>query len=386
MIEIDELNFDDIRPYRDDEVPAVIERVLKNEHFYKVVELAYPKMPLEKVQQMMRNCKTVYDFQKNISAKAVWEVLKKTSDELTWGGFENISKVKAHLFISNHRDIILDSAILNICLIKEGVRSTETAIGSNLLSSHLATDLSKLNKNFVVNRNLAKKDLFLSSFKLSAYIHRAIKENKSSVWLAQKEGRTKDGLDLTQPGLLKMLTISSDSAYADCFQTLNILPMAISYEFDPCDYLKAIEIKSLRENQSYEKKPGEDLQSMLTGVMGFKGRIHMQIGASFNDEIEQLRTEQNKNEKIKILSRILDHKIHNNYRLWPGNYVAHHLLYGNGTYNAKYNAEERIKFEQYIEQQLNKIPNSDAVHREILLGIYANPVLSFEQYLNKVLD
>jgi len=386
MIEIDNLNFDDIRPYRDDEVPAVIERVLKNEHFYKVVELAYPQMPLEKVQLMMRSCKTVYDFQCNISAKAVWEVLKKTSAELTWGGFENISKDKAHLFISNHRDIILDSAILNVCLIKEGVPSTETAIGSNLLSSDLATDLSKLNKNFVVNRNLAKKDLFLSSYKLSAYIHRAIKENKSSVWLAQKEGRTKDGLDLTQPGLLKMLTISSDSAYADCFQSLNILPMAISYEYDPCDYLKAIEIKTLRENRIYEKKPGEDLQSMLTGVMGFKGRIHMQIGASFNDEIEQLRTEQNKNEKIKILTRILDDKIHNNYRLWPGNYIAHHLLYGNGAYSEKYSPEEQIKFEQYIDQQLNKIPSYDALHREILLGIYANPVLSFEQYLKKQLD
>jgi hypothetical protein len=383
MIEIGELNFDDIRPYQDDEVPAVIERVLKNEHFYKVVELAYPGMTVDTIQQMMRSCKTVYDFQKNISAKAVWEVLKKTSDELSYGGFENISREHAHLFISNHRDIILDSAILNICLIKEDVPSTETAIGSNLLSSELATDLSKLNKNFVVNRNLAKKDLFLSSYKLSAYIHRAIKDNKNSVWLAQKEGRTKDGLDLTQPGLLKMLTISNESSYADCFQSLNILPMAISYEYDPCDYLKTNEIKILRENQIYEKKPGEDLQSMYTGVIGFKGRIHMQIGAPFNEEIELIRTEQNKNEKIKILTRILDHKIHNNYKLWPGNYIAHHLLYGNGTYSTKYTSEDKTKFELYIEKQLSKIPNCDAVHREILLGIYANPVLSFEQYLSK---
>jgi hypothetical protein len=381
-----DMNFDDIRPYNDDEVIGVIGRVLNNEHFYKVVSLVYPEMSRKDVQDMMLACKSVYDFQKDISAKAVWEVLKKTSESLTYEGFEHIVKDDAHLFISNHRDIILDSAILNICLIKEGIRSTETAIGSNLLSSELATDLSKLNKNFIVKRNVPKKELYDNSLKLSTYIHDAIKSRKSSVWLAQREGRTKDGLDLTQPGLLKMLTISTEGAYADCFQSLNILPMAISYEFNPCDYLKTIEIKSLRENQSYEKKAGEDLQSMLTGVMGFKGRIHLQIGAPFQEEINQMRTEQNKNEKIKILAKIIDDKIHNNYRLWPGNYVAYNLLYNNNSHIDKYTAEEKVIFEKYIETQLAKIPNADAGHREILLSMYANPVLSFEQYLDRQID
>lgn len=376
-----DFDFSDIRPYRDEEVPGVIERILQNRNFEKLISLVYPETPVEQVFRMMRSCETIFDFQKNISRTAVKAVLKQSCDELTWSGFEHISRSKGHLFISNHRDIILDSAILNICLIDEQINSTETAIGSNLLTSSLARDLSKLNRNFIVKRNIPQKELYYNSKKLSSYIHQTIKERHTSVWLAQKEGRTKDGLDLTQPGLLKMLTISCEDAYADCFSSLNMLPMSISYEFDPCDFLKAKEIKHLRKNNAYEKSKNEDLQSMMTGALGYKGRIHLQIGASFNDEIETLRGEQNKNEKIRMLANIVDQKIHNYYRLWPSNYVAHDLLFESDQMTRHYSKEDRERFESYLSEQLKRIEGADSDDRDIMLHMYANPVLSFEKYL-----
>lgn len=374
-------DYSDIRPYRDEEVPAVIERVLQNKSFVKLVKFVYPETPVEQVFRMMRSCKSIYDFQKNISRTAVKAVLKRSADAFTFSGFEHISKEKGHLFISNHRDIVLDSAILNITLIDELLESTETAIGSNLLTSQLARDLSKLNKNFVVKRNIPTKELYHSSLKLSHYIHHTITEKRSPVWLAQKEGRTKDGLDLTQPGVLKMLTIGYDGAYADCFQSLNILPMSISYEYDPCDFLKANEIHQLRVHNKYEKSKNEDLQSMMTGALGYKGRIHLQIGASIHEEIEQLRDEKNKNEKIHMLARIIDKRIHHGYKLWPSNYVAHDLMYLGGQMEKHYTPKDRERFEDYLEGQMAKIENAQPVHRDIILQMYANPVLNFERYI-----
>jgi hypothetical protein len=379
MIDYTAFDFNDIRPFRDHEVPEVIERVLKNRNFEQLIAFVYPDTPKEQVFRMMRSCRTIFDFQKNISRTAVKTVVHRSSDQLTWSGFENISRDKGHLFISNHRDIILDSAILNICLIDEQIPTTETAIGSNLLGSELAADLSKLNKNFIVKRNVPQKELYSSSLKLSAYIHHAIKERQSSVWLAQREGRTKDGLDLTQPGLLKMLTIGYEGAYADCFESLRILPMCISYEFDPCDFLKVKELKRMRQNETYTKGKHEDLQSMMTGALGRKGRIHLQIAPHFDDEIETLRGEQNKNEKIRILAQIIDRKIHSNYKLWPGNYVAHDLLYPDRRIPNKYTAAEKEKFEKYISGQLDQIENADETDKDILLHMYANPVISFER-------
>lgn len=377
-------DFNDIRPFRDEEVPEVIERVLKNKNFGQLIEFVYPDTSPEQVYRMMRTCQTVFDFQRNISRTAVKAVLKGSSDSLTWSGFEHISRDKGHLFISNHRDIVLDSAILNICLIDESIPTTETAIGSNLLNSSLAADLSKLNRNFIVKRNVPQKEMYTNSLKLSAYIHQAIKNRDTSVWLAQKEGRTKDGLDLTQPGLLKMLTIGFDGSYAECFKSLNILPMSISYEYDPCDYLKTNEIKQLRKNNSYQKSKHEDLQSMMTGALGYKGRIHLQIAPSFNEEIEALKDEQNKNEKIRILAKMIDQKIHNHYRLWPSNYIAYDLLNGQNQMVDKYSTQERERFESYLQKQLSKIKDSDELDREIMLQMYSNPVLSFEQYVKQM--
>lgn len=368
-----DLDFSDIRPFHDDEVPAAIERVLQNKSFEKLVEFVYPETPREQIYRMMRACRNVFDFQKNISRTAVKAVLKRSSEGLSYSGFENIDPNSGHLFISNHRDIILDSAILNISLIDEGIPSTETAIGSNLLSFALAEDLSKLNKNFIVKRNVPQKEMYNNSHKLSAYIHSRIAEN-TSVWLAQREGRSKDGIDRTQPGLLKMLTIGFEGAYADCFHSLRLLPMTISYEFDPCDFLKARELKTVRNEGSYTKGKNEDLQSMITGVLGRKGRIHLQVGAAFDDAIETLREERNKNEKIRMLAEIIDSQINRGYKLWPNNYVAHDMLHASDTNRDYYTSEDRERFEAYIQHQLSQLEQPDDTDREILLGIYANAV------------
>ncbi len=376
-------DFDDIRPYRDDEVSEVVERVLSNRQFDKLISFIYPDTPKEQVYRMMRQCRNIYDFQKNISRTAVKAVLSRSADELTWAGFDYLSRDKGHLFISNHRDIVLDSAILNICLIDEGINTTKTAIGSNLLTTELATDLSKLNRNFIVKRNVPKKELYHNSLNLSRYIHHTIQDEQVSVWLAQREGRSKDGLDLTQPGLLKMLSISCESTYYACFRSLNMLPMAISYEYDPCDFLKVREIKYLRTNTSYQKSKHEDLQSMITGVLNYKGRIHLEIGKVLTDELTVVRNERNKNEKIRLLANIIDQKIHKLYRLWPTNYVAHDMLYSGSRMQAHYNDEDYAKFEAYIQVQLSRIDNADETDKDILLNMYANPVLSFEQYLER---
>lgn len=378
-----DFDFDDIRPYRDDEVPAVVERVLSNRKFDKLISFVYPDTSKGQVFRMMRNCRTIFDFQKNISRTAVKAVLSRSADELTWSGFENISRDKGHLFISNHRDIVLDSAILNICLIDEKINTTKTAIGSNLLTTSLAEDLSKLNRNFIVKRNVPQKELYQNSLKLSKYIHHTIQQEKTSVWLAQKEGRTKDGLDLTQPGLLKMLTISFDGTYTECFRSLNMLPMAISYEFDPCDFLKVREIKHLRINNSYQKSKHEDLQSMITGALGYKGRIHLQIGQTISGDLSTVRNEKNKNEKIRLLADLIDQRIHQLYRLWPTNYVAHDMLYSGNTMQNHYTNDDYTRFEKYVQKQLGHLEGADDTDREILLHMYANPVLSFEQYLKQ---
>jgi hypothetical protein len=367
-------DFDHIRPFRDTEVPGAIEEVLRNKSFEKLVQFIYPDTDKAQVYRMMRTCETIYDFQRNISRTAVKAVLKRSADKLTYSGFEHISQDVGHLFISNHRDIILDSAILNICLIDESISSTETAIGSNLLSSSLAYNLSRLNRNFIVQRNVPQKEMYQNSLTLSGYIHDTIDRRKTSIWLAQREGRTKDGIDKTATGLLKMLTIGYEGAYADCFHSLNLLPMSISYEYDPCDFLKTRELKQIKLHGSYQKEKNEDLQSMMTGALGYKGRIHLQVGAPFDDQIEFLRSERNKNEKIRMLAEIVDECIYMNYRLWPSNYVASDVLNDSRQWVDYYTSEDEARFKEYLDGQLAKIPHADETDRRIMLGIYANPV------------
>ena len=365
--------FEDIRPYRDPEVPEVIHRVVKDEAFRNLMKFVYPDRDTDEVLREVAKSKTIRDFQIGVAYPAMRKIINQTIDELTVSGLENLKKEKSYLFISNHRDIILDSAIMNILLHEAGLETFETAIGSNLLEEEIVRDLTKLNKNFTVKRNTGAREFYENSMRLSAYIHKNITEGASSVWIAQREGRTKNGIDKTQPGLLKMLSINCKKSLSECFEELNLTPVAISYEYDPCDVLKIPELKALAKEEKYEKKPGEDYQSILTGITGHKGRVHLNIGETLSDELSILKSISAPNDKLKKLGELIDEKILAQYRLWPTNYIALDILEGNSGKSPHYTKKDRQKFEKRMERSLSESNLVDEEAKYLLLQMYANP-------------
>jgi Acyltransferase len=315
----EQFNFDEIRPYRDHEVKEVMGRLLKNPTFLQLLKYIYPQAPSENYQSLLGDVNSVDDFQRKISHPAMRLIVDKTTTALTFSGIENLNPKKAYTFVSNHRDIILDSALLSVILIENGFSTNETAIGDNLLKDDVVKDLTKLNKNFEVKRNTSKKDFFINSLRMSAYIIDSIVNRHVSIWIAQREGRTKDGIDKTQPGLIKMLGLNGKDHFEACYKSLNISPMAISYEFDPCDVMKINEQKLTARNEKYTKADNEDYNSIIAGITGNKGRIHLAVGQPINSEIDVLGEFQNVNDKIKMLCDIIDKSVYKNYKLWPTN-------------------------------------------------------------------
>ncbi|MCH2215077.1 MAG: 1-acyl-sn-glycerol-3-phosphate acyltransferase [Flavobacteriales bacterium] len=370
-------NFEDIRPYRDEEVPEVVKRILQDKSFANLLRYIYPKECLETIKEEVRTVETIEDFQRKVAYPAMRKLVNATTDSVTISGIENIHSGSAHLFISNHRDIILDSALLNILLYENGLGTFETAIGSNLLTEELVRDLTKLNKNFTVKRNTGAREFYENSLQLSKYIHHTITERGSSVWIAQKEGRTKDGMDKTQPGLLKMLSINSDKPLDNWFRELKITPVAISYEYDPCDVLKIPELKALSNDLKYEKNQGEDYVSILTGLTGYKGRIHLSIGESLDAELSVLKDFSSPNDKLKMLGEIIDEKIYSQYKLWPSNHIAFDELNAH-LHRSEYSAEERSKFFDRMHHQLEKQNWTDDQSKFFLLNMYGNPVKNYK--------
>jgi hypothetical protein len=368
--------FEDIRPYRDEEVPEVISRILRDKSFTNLLRYVYPDEPLEPIKERVASVKTIADFQARVAYPAMRKLVNETTDSISVSGLENIKSEGAHLFISNHRDIILDSAILNIMLYEAGLGTFETAIGSNLLEEELVRDLTKMNKNFTVKRNTTAREFYENSVNLSNYIHHSICERDTNVWIAQREGRTKDGIDKTQPGLLKMLSINCEKPLSQCFRELNITPVAISYEYDPCDVLKIPELKALAAEKKYEKQQGEDYNSILTGLTGYKGRIHLSIGKPLDEELNHLINFTSPNDKLKELGEIIDQKVYGQYKLWPTNYIAFDLLQGN-TSSAHYTEEQKGTFMSRMEKQLEILGLDSEEDRYFLLNMYANPVKNF---------
>lgn len=366
--------FEDIRPYRDDEVPQVIRRVVKDPGFHTLMNYVYPDRSLDELLHEVSRVSSIADFQIKVAYPAMRKIINGSVEELSVSGIENLDPDKSYLFISNHRDIILDSAIMNILLHESGMDTFETAIGSNLLEEELVRDLTKLNKNFTVKRNTGAREFYENSVRLSEYIHDNILSNKSSIWIAQREGRTKDGIDKTQPGLLKMLSINCSDSLSACFTSLNITPVAISYEFDPCDVLKIPELKALRKDEVYVKKPGEDYRSILTGITGEKGRVHLSIGKELREELEEITTLKIQNDKLKRLGEIIDDKIIGQYKLWPSNYIAGDILDGRENASDFYTKQEREFFVERMYERLEAADLRDEEDRFLLLTMYANPV------------
>ena len=371
--------FDEIRPYLDEELPQIYEELIADPAFVKIVGGVLP-FPFEVIAERMRSCKTKLEFQKAFC----YRFLRGLADSSTQGVTSNLDTLKdstcAYTFISNHRDIILDSGFLSVLLVENGLDTVEIAIGDNLLIYPWIKKLVRINKSFIVQRALTMRQMLESSARMSRYMHYTINEKSQSIWIAQREGRAKDSNDRTQESVLKMLAMGGEGDFIDCLIEMNIVPLSISYEYDPCDYLKAREYQLKRDVLDYKKSTADDLKNMETGMFGFKGRAHFHVAPCINDQLRQIDRSLSKQEQVACATSIIDRGIHANYRFYPGNYVAHDWLYGESRFADRYTAEEKERFEAYIAQQLGKIEIADKDEdylRHMLLLMYANPLSNY---------
>lgn len=375
-------NFDDIRPLNNDEVKDAIEKLVANEDFERALRYIKPNMDWAEFSQSMRACKTKEEFKSVLAYDAVMTVAKNTTFSLTISGRSRLPKDKAACtFISNHRDIVLDAAFLNVMLYDVGYGMTQVAIGDNLLIRPWIETLVRLNNSFIVKRGVSVRQMLEVSKTLSAYIHHAIKDTKESVWIAQREGRAKDSDDRTQGSVLKMLSIGGDKDNLLLnLMDLNIVPVAISYEFDPCDFLKAREFQMKRDDPDFVKCQRDDLLSMETGILNNKGRVHFTITSPINDSLAKLDKDMEKNELVAAVASVIDREIYKNYRFYPCNYVAYDWLNGTRRFQEHYGPKDKKQFEAYIQGQLDKIvlTNKDeAFLRKKMLEMYSNPLKNY---------
>lgn len=374
---MDTKEFNEIRPYHDEELPQIFEELITDPAFQKAVCGAIPDVPFEVLSQMMRGCKTKLEFQKTFCYGLLWKIANKFTDGLTLDHSALPDKKKAYTYISNHRDIILDSGFLSILLVDEGLDTVEIAIGDNLLIYPWISKLVRVNKSFIVQRALTMRQMLESSARMSRYMHYTISQKNQSIWIAQREGRAKDSNDRTQDSILKMLAMGGEGDMRSRLKEMNIAPLAISYEYDPCDFLKAQEFQLKRDNPEYKKTTRDDLINMQTGLYGYKGRVHFQVASCLNDDLDNLDCGLPKQEMCTCISSLIDRKIHQNYRLYPNNYIAHDLLNGERRFAENYTPGDETKFDEYICKQLERItiPNKDIPFlREKLLLMYANPL------------
>lgn len=371
--------YNKIRPFYDHEVNDAIKRILKEEKFQLFLsKYLLGKEDIENEIEQFSKINSVDDFQVGISVGFFKKIISTTITELKLEGFENIQKDKSYLFISNHRDIVLDSAMLQVALFDKGHKTTRTAIGNNLVFNDILMDISKLNKMFLVLRDGSVRELVKNSAILSSYIQHSIGEGES-VWIAQRNGRTKDGKDATQQGLLKMLSMSGKENISEKIYNLNIVPVSVSYEYESCDILKTKELSSLKINGKYEKESGEDFVSIKTGVFQNKGNVKLHIGKPINSLSEQWQNfEGNENEFLQNVANVIDKQILSNYHLFANNYIAADMLCNSSKYAENYSQEEKNNFIKYLEEKLSEIKENQEISKEIFLRIYANPVFNKE--------
>lgn len=372
--------FDDIRPYSDSEISDAMQRIVSNPLFKHIVNFLYADLDIEAVKTKFLTFNSVNSFQVNVMDSAIRNILKTTSSGLSYDGIEHLSRSKSYLFLSNHRDILLDSAILQIILYANTLETSEITFGDNLMSSELIVDIGKSNKMFTLKRGGTPRELFINSMHTSKYIRYAINEKLQSVWIAQSNGRTKDGIDQTQQAVLKMFGMSGGHDFVQNFACLNIVPTVISYEYDPCDFLKTREIY-LRRRQTYEKTLNEDLNSILTGIKQFKGKIHLTVTTPISEEELRKIEETPKNERIQNLAALIDKRIYENYKLWKTNYIAYDMLNGNH-FESNYTIPEKAAFAEYMNKTLSKIEGDKAELASIFFAIYANPVVNYMKVNN----
>lgn len=372
--------FDEIRPYDPEELPGVFEELIADKEFQQIVGKVLPDMPYEEACRILRSCKTSYEVQKALFYPLLINLRNKLSDGFTLGYETLKDKTSPHTYITNHRDIVIDSAFLSIAMIENGFGNTvEIAIGDNLLIRPWIKKLVRVNKSFIVQRGISMREILRSSARMSRYMHYAINTKHENIWIAQREGRAKDSDDRTQDAILKMMAMGGEGSVTDRLKDLHIVPTTLSYEYDPCDYLKAQEFQQKRDIEGFKKSPADDLLNMQTGIFGYKGRIHFQMGDCLDEWLGSLPADLPKTEVFTVIANHIDKEIHRRYRLYPGNYVAADKLTGQKDYATFYTPEDEARFEKYLEGQLAKVtlqhPDHDFLRNRLLI-MYANPVFN----------
>lgn len=369
-------SLDYIRPFHDHEVHDALQKGAQHPMIKALLGFALPEKSPEEIQDILNDCHSIRDFQINIIYPAVLRLLEKSSEGLTSSGFDKLISDQPYLFISNHRDIVLDTSLLNTVLYEHNLLMTASAIGDNLVHKPFLMLLSRLNRNFLVQRGLPPKEMLESSKMLSEYIHQLLTENRRSVWIAQREGRTKDGDDCTQQGVLKMITLARNSeSPATHLKRLKLVPVAISYEMDPTDRLKMPELLAKHFDEPYVKTANEDFNSILQGALGQKKRIHIAAGAPMDTELEAIdQNEALPNKQLTAIAEVLDRAIHSLYKLWPSHYIAFDLYYQTEKFKDFYDEKEKRQFERRLEKRIDI--NNEVMKNNFLL-MYANPVINY---------
>ncbi len=378
-------DFDEIRPFYDEEIPDVVKSLSKEERFRHALKFIVPDV--DAFCKEMEKCTTKRDFQKRLAIPALINLAKRSTSGVDISGLENISPTGNYIYMSNHRDIVLDASFLNLMLDANGFETSEVAIGDNLLVYPWISDLVRLNKCVIVNRNVLRRRMLDVSRRLSNYINFAIKIKHTSLWIAQREGRSKNSEDQTQESVIKMLNLGGGSDLLTNIKDLNIVPVSISYEYDPCDYLKAREYQLKRDDPEYKKLPQDDLFSMETGICGYKGHIHFHLSSVINSDLDKLDTQGETSNALHGITHTIDQAIHLNYVIYPGNYVAYDEFFHTDRFSDRYSAEQKSHFMDYVQKQIDKIdlPQKDeSFLRKRIFEMYSNPLKNKLIALNEI--
>ena len=374
--------FEAICPYSDEEAAKALAEISRHPAVPVISKALFPEEKASFLADALRSINSIDEFQTIIMSKAVDWCLDHTVHNFSYDGVENLKAIDGKfLMMSNHRDIILDPAITQYVLLKNGIPMSEICVGDNLLSEKIVEKLLRSNRMIKVIRGISARELYLSSQLLSKYIRQTITSGKSSVWIAQRQGRTKDGVDITEQGLLKMFDMSGTGTFQEKFEELNIVPLSISYEYEPCDFRKAREMLISR-TQKYVKGPTEDMHSIMTGIRQQKGNVHLNIGAPLTPEEIEAASYCDKNDRYQSIRHAVDIRVVEGYHLWKTNYIAYDLVEGTTKYSDFYSPEDVEAFKAYTAHKLRRTERGldrEAL-KDIFLRIYANPVITKEKF------
>lgn len=373
--------YKDIAPFDDEQFSQKMEKLVNDPGFENAIKYVLPGSDFRELAATLRKIDNKEDFQKKVMLSILRRLEEGTTDGVTDSGLENIDIAQPRLYMSNHRDIVLDASFLGLVMIRHGLPAQEVALGDNLLIYEWIENLVRLNKGIIVKRDLRMTKALEAARQLCGYIHYCISQKKESVWIAQREGRAKDSSDVTQESVLKMLSLNGESDnIAARLMELHLTPVAISYEFDPNDYLKATEFLARRRDPQFKKSQKDDLRSMETGLLKHKGRVHFSICKEINPALEPLLDSTDKVEIIRHACAIIDKEIHSGYKIYPVNYYAYDKLEGTSEFAGEYTAEQAHSYEEYFNGQLDKVRLEDVTKEErefmleAMLKMYANPL------------